>query len=70
MAKKKKDKLLEALKYMPLEVYGLNSEELKDVVEAKKRILDSTLDEDYRKQLLEELLSVQYRETRNDFDIT
>ena len=52
MAKKQKDKLLAALCKAPENVYGFGMQENKDIEEAKKRILDSSQDEAYRKQLL------------------
>ena len=69
MAKKQKDKLLAALCKAPENVYGFGMQENKDIEEAKKRILDSSQDEAYRKQLLEELLSATWRECRNDYDM-
>ena len=46
-----------------------NDNDWVDIEEAKKRILDSSQDEAYRKQLLEELLSATWRECRNDYDM-
>ena len=64
-----KDKLLESLRSTPDSIYGLNDEERKNVEEAKKRIVGSAHDEKYKKSLLEELLSVTWRETRNDYEM-